>query len=295
MISKELADALASDLVELHDLLERLTSNWTYGMAPDPDDMEALSEFTRWPAARELVAASRETYYKAVRPDGHDFYTGTVFWAVKPGEVVRHPTSSLPPDEWSSARDYLSVATVATDCTGMKWPARLFEVEPVDGHPVGAPRHNLPYMRAATAWRVVREVESRIALGPQEEVLAEFLDALRDLTDAEAEALAAARGAAGGAAWGAARVTPWRAAGEAARDAAWDAVPVAAGGAVQAVAWDAARAAARDAARALVVADLVGQYGLTRDHLDILTGPARAVPRLVAVIDRALPPTTKEN
>lgn len=73
MISKKLADALASDLLELHDLLERLTSNWTYGMAPDPDDMEALSAFTDWPAAREFVAAGKETYYKAVRPDGTDF------------------------------------------------------------------------------------------------------------------------------------------------------------------------------------------------------------------------------
>ena len=34
------------------------------------------------------------TYYKAIRPDGYDFYTGTVKWAVEPGEIVRHPPSA---------------------------------------------------------------------------------------------------------------------------------------------------------------------------------------------------------
>ena len=71
--------------------------------------------------------------------------------------------------------------------------------------------------------------------------------------------------------------------GAAVRSAAWDAV--------RSAAWD----AARDTAQALVVADLVGQYGLTREHLDALTGPARVVPRLAAIIDRALPTIAKEN
>ena len=286
MISKKLADALASDLLELHDLLERLTSNWTYGMAPDPDDMEALSEFTDWPAAREFVADSKETYYKAVRPDGKDFYSGTVQWAVEPGEIVHHPTSTLPPDEWSSAWDYLSVATVPTDCTGMEWPARLFEVEPVDGHPVTSPSPaTFPHKRGATAWRVVREVESHLALGPQGEVLVEFLDALRDLTDVEAEAM----GAPWGAGWSAAMGAEWSAAMGAGRSAAMVAAPDAALRSAWGATLGAGRGAARDAALALVVADLVGRYGLTREHLDILTGPALTIPRLSAIIDRALP------
>ena len=213
------------------------------------------------------------TYYKAVRPSGHDFHTGTVFWAVGPGEIVHHPTSTLPPDEWGTAADYLSAATTPTDCTGMKWPARLFEVEPVG--PVGTPEpYSFPHRRGATAWRVVREVDPRRALGPQGEALAEFLDALRDLTGAEVEAMAAAGGAVPGVAWG----VPWRAGRYAAAGAAGAAGGIAGG-----------------ALRALVVADLVGQYGLTRDHLDTLTAPARVVPRLAAIIDRALPTATKEN
>ena len=38
-------------------------------------------------------------------------------------------------------------------------------------------------------------------------------------------------------------------------------------------AWDAARGAARDAARGAVVSDLVGQHGLTQEHVDTLMGP----------------------
>ena len=225
------------------------------------------------------------TYYKAVRPDGKDFYSGTVFWAVEPGEIVRHPTSTLSPDEWSGACDYLSVATVPTGCTGMEWPARLLEVEPVDGHPVTSPSPaNFPHKRAATAWRVVREVESHIALGPQGEALADYLDALRDLTDAEVEAMDATRNASRTNTW-----VAWDAARDVAyttRNAAWIA------------AWavsHAVHAAIQDAALAVVVADLVGQHGLTREHLDTLTAPARTIPRLAKIIEWALPTIAKEN
>ena len=40
-------------------------------------------------------------FYKAVRPDGTDFYTGTVRWAPEQGEIpeggiiVTHPTSTV--------------------------------------------------------------------------------------------------------------------------------------------------------------------------------------------------------
>ena len=65
------------------------------------------------------------------------------------------------------------------------------------------------------------------------------------LTEDEARSLAAARAAAWDAAWDAARAAAWA--------AAWDA------------AWDAARAAS--------VADLVGQHGLTQEHIDKLMAP----------------------
>ena len=122
-----------------------------------------------------------------------------------------------------------------------------------------------------------------------EGVLADYLAALRDLTDDEVKALAVA--------WGAARGRGARdAALDTARNAAWDAadraamrdaVQVALRVAAQSVAPPGV-AAAWYAALAVVVADLVGQYGLTREHLDTLTAPARAVPRLAKIIDRAL-------
>ena len=83
------------------------------------------------------------------------------------------------------------------------------------------------------AWRMVIAVIRRSAI----------------LTAAEAKDLAAA----------------WAAARGAARDAAW----VAAWGA----AWAAARDAARAAARGAVVSDLVGQHGLTQEHVDTLMAP----------------------
>lgn len=90
------------------------------------------------------------------------------------------------------------------------------------------------------------------------------------LTEDEARSLAAARAAlaaarAARAAARAARAAALAAARDAAlaaaRDAAWDAV--------WAAAWD----AARDAALAASVADLVGQHGLTQEHIDKLMAP----------------------
>ena len=95
-------------------------------------------------------------------------------------------------------------------------------------------------------------------------------DAWVDLTGAEAEALDVVRGAARADAWAAARfATAGAARASGARISSWD--------------------AAMGAALALVVADLVGRHGLTRERLDTLTAPARTIPRLAAIIDRALP------
>ena len=58
-----------------------------------------------------------ETYYKAVRPDGTDFYSGRVLWD-RVGEIVEHPDpGSLGNDD---AEGYLSVSVSPADCTGMK-------------------------------------------------------------------------------------------------------------------------------------------------------------------------------
>ena len=189
---------------------------------------------------------SDKTYYKAVRPDGTDFYSGRIRWD-RVGEIVRHPNPGSLGGE--DAEGYLSVSVSPADCTGMRWPCRLFEVE---GAPVWKPTLSLPSKRASHAWRVVRELPAHEALGPNGVEIVAFLDLLPTLTRAQWDAaLDAARSAALDAAEGAARV--------AALDAAWDAV------------WGTVWGTAKDAALALLVRDLI-----TTEQFDILTAPMRA-------------------
>lgn len=102
-----------------------------------------------------------------------------------------------------------------------------------------------------------REVETSSGrFGPQTAHVEAFINAIRDLTGAEAENINRA--------WS----TEW----EGLRGAAWSAE------------WD----AAWDAVYALAVADRAGHHGLTRERLDALVGPCRTVPRLAAIIDAAL-------
>ena len=224
---------------------------------------------------------TEETYYKAVRPDGTDFYSGRVAWD-RMGEIVRHPNPGSPDEH--DAKGYLSVSVSPTDCTGMKWPCRLFVVEPVDGVPVWEPTSGMPSKRASHAWRVVRELPAYEALGPNGVEIVAFLDLLPTLTSTQwintfAATRAATRDAAGDAAWGATRDATWGAARAAAWDAAWSATRDAtrsatrntAEGATRAAAWDAAWNAAGYAVIALLVRDLI-----TKDHFDILTAPMRA-------------------
>ena len=193
------------------------------------------------------------TYYKAVRPDGTDFRTGTVQWAPPAGHVgewlVRHPTAS---EIGNHPSRYLSVASVPTDCTGMKWPCRLLEVEAVGE--VTTPNRALPHKRAGVAFRVLRELPATMALGPQGEHVAALIGSIRAITGSAAERLALA----------------WDATSDAARAAAWDATRDAARDAAWAAARDAAWAAARDAAWALLVRDLI-----TTEDYDALTRPWR--------------------
>ena len=71
------------------------------------------------------------TYYKAVREDGTSFHDRSFRWLPESGPVeghtVTHPTASTVGEHASS---YLSVSVTPTDCTGMRWPCRLFEVMP---------------------------------------------------------------------------------------------------------------------------------------------------------------------
>ena len=121
-------------------------------------------------------------YYKATGPDGRDFHTGTIDYgaALLSGEVVRHPTSKLkvPGD----AGTYLSVSTEPADCTGFRWPCRLFRVEPVGRvgrAPIG---DRLPNKRTTLALRVVEELPAHMALGPNGEAVVAFIERCRTMT-----------------------------------------------------------------------------------------------------------------
>lgn len=220
------------------------------------------------------------TYFKSVRPDGTDFHTGTVQWVPEggipdDGHVVVHPNDGhrLIPG-WADT--YLSVATVPTDCTAMKWPCRLLEVVP-DGREVRKASGDLPHKRCSTRWRVIREVDAHLALGPQGAEVAAIIDRSGRLTESEVmiiEARVPARFSARTATWDAAWDAALAAARAAAGDAAWVAVWDAAGDAARAAAraaW-AAWAAARAAALATLVRDLI-----STEHHDTLMSPWRSV------------------
>ena len=136
------------------------------------------------------------SYYKATRPDGTDFYTGTVDYgaALASGDTIRLDSdeTEFPGPGW------LHLATVPTECDGMTWPCRLFEVEPVgefhrgEGHP-----HKIGCREV----RVLRELPAHEAFGPQGEQVAALIERARCLTAAEIKRLHAAWYAAGDAAW----------------------------------------------------------------------------------------------
>ena len=205
------------------------------------------------------------TYYKAVRPDGTDFYTGKTQWAPPEGReapwIVYHP-SGLQEVPSTHPRDFLSVATAPTDCTGMAWPCRLLQVRPVEGYPaVATPGgKKFPNRVTATAWEVVAELDPRLALGPQADQVIALFDTAERLTGGKFRDLAAA--------WTASMTAAWDAAMEAAGDAAMDAAMEAAGDAAGNAAWN----AAYDAAEALVLRDFLAQ-----EHYETLTRPWASV------------------
>ena len=198
-------------------------------------------------------------FFKATRPDGTDFYTGTVDYAAALASGVPVEASPGPPGGFPGP-GWLHLATVPTACVGMSWPCRLFEVEPV-----GDVHHDEdhPHKVGCREVRVRRELPAHEAFGPQGESVVALIERARRLTLREVVRLDAARDAARDAAWAAA----WAAAWYAARAAAWDAARDAAWGAAWAAAWY----AARNAAGALVIRDLI-----SAEHYTALTGPWRS-------------------
>ena len=198
-------------------------------------------------------------YYKATRPDGTDFYSGTVDYAdaLATGRWLRVRTPAR--DRYAvCTSDVLHASDTPTETLiGGSWPCRLFEVT---GRPVAQVGRKYGF-RSLT---VVREVDAHLALGPQGVQVAALIERAGSLTADEVDRLAAARAAAAGAAaWAAAAGGAARAAAGAAAARAAAARAAAAGGAARA-------AAARAAARTLVVRDLIDPI-----HYDTLTRPWR--------------------
>jgi hypothetical protein len=134
------------------------------------------------------------TTYKATDVQGRSFADTKVTWAV--GETTTHPTSTtMVPNDVAT---YLSASVEPADCTGFRWPCRLFEVEPVGDCLDGL---DYPHKRAALAFRVVRELDAFEALGPNGEAVAKLIERTRRLTAGETARLDAAWDAA----WDAAR------------------------------------------------------------------------------------------
>lgn len=203
---------------------------------------------------------SGSKYYKATRMDGTDFYSGTVDYAaaLRTGTAIEHKVR----DSFvGGASMYLSVSTSATDCTGFRWPCRLFEVEP---HNEWTPEaESLPNKRATLSLRVVAEIAATLALGPQSAQLVDLFEKARNLTAQQVNDLSTAELAA--------RSVAELAARSAARLVAESAARLAAESAARSAAEEAAGSAARSAARtamALCVRDLI-----TPEQYDILAGP----------------------
>ena len=228
------------------------------------------------------------TYYKAVRPDGTDFHTGTVQWVPEQGEipadgiVVTHPTSTVWEEDHST---HLCASAAPADCTGFEWPCRLLAVEPVT-----EVHHHTGNKRSALAWRVVRELPATEAFGPQGEAVVALVDGLGRLSAAQLAAGDAALGAFLHVARDAARIAAQFASRIAAQDAAWDAAQDATGRGMWTGPWGAAQPldAVGDTTDALVVWD-----NLTPEHRDILTAPIRTtLPEVWADVIAHLPLTS---
>ena len=172
-------------------------------------------------------------FLKSTRLDGTDFYSGQVDYAsaLASGE----PLPELSGDVEFPGPGWYHLATVPTECVGMSWPCRLFEVEPV-GDVCMDTAH--PHKIGARSVRVLREIEAHRVFGPQGEQVAALIECCRTLSAAELDRLYTA--------WNDARDAAWYAA----RDAAWDA------------AWG--------ATAGLMCRDLIGQYAY-----NLLTGPWR--------------------
>ena len=198
-------------------------------------------------------------YYKALRPDGTDFATGTT----KPRKGRWMPV--IEGDLVMCERGYHVADSPAETLIGGSWPCKLARVEIPEGE-WQREGHKL----LVPTYRVVEWLPSWQALGPNGQEVATLIARTGRLTADELRSLAAAAGAARIAAWSAAGSAVWDAARDAAGIAAVDAAVDAVGYAVGYAVWNAARIAAVDAVVALLARDLI-----TTEQFETLYGPWR--------------------
>lgn len=111
-----------------------------------------------------------KTYFKATRPDGTDFYSGTVDYAgaLASGKPLKRLTNTAGWYECCSGTVYHAADVPSETLIGGSWPCRLFEVT---GRPVAAEGHKYGFR----SLRVVREIPAWQALGPNGEQVAAFI------------------------------------------------------------------------------------------------------------------------
>lgn len=197
------------------------------------------------------------SYYKAVHADGADFATG------KTRPVLGTWMPRIKGRLIMCKRGYHVSSAVAETLSDGWWPCRLYEVEIPDGD-WKQDGHNV----VVPTYQPIRELPSWMALGPNGQEVAAFIERCRAITPAQARRLYAA----GVAAWGASR----RAAGCASRLAAQGSDRGAALVAARDAVWDSTTVAVWDTAgyalAALVVRDLISP-----EQFDALYGPWRSV------------------
>lgn len=191
-------------------------------------------------------------YYKAVRPDGTDFYSGTVDYASLSLTGDRLPR--LPGGDCCGPGVYHASDVPAETLVGGVWPCRLFAVT---GRPVAQAGHKFGFRTL----RVVGELEAWQALGPNGKDVVKLIDRAEACTPQQSAALAAAMDAA-------TSLTVKLCVRGAARNAARNAALAAAMGAARAAAWN----AVWDAVCALCIRDVI-----TPEQFDILYGPWASV------------------
>jgi len=117
-------------------------------------------------------------YYKATRPNGKDFWSGKINYgrALKTGEIVRHPIGNALLVDLAST--YLSVSTEPANCTGLGWPCNLYRAQPV-GRFYKSP--DFSNKRCCSALRVIEQLPSWQAFGPNGQEVVEFINLVKKL------------------------------------------------------------------------------------------------------------------